>query len=277
LFLNPKVPKADSLAAVEKTALRFPSDPLAHYDVGRRYRDLGRIADMERAFDRCIALAPIAGALAWKAHFALWHRGDLAETKALIDRVPARTRAGERVVLMRWAYAMVSGQTADALEGLDALTAKWVEDFNFNGPKSLLVAQLLEGVGKRELARLQYESALIEVRARQARAPTNVTLRETEAWILHGLGRDEEARPLSRLALEALPRPYRYGALLDWWFTSVPRCLLTGDREIAVQLLREAATAESRAPLRMNFKLDPRMAAFRDDPEIMALIAEPIK
>jgi Flp pilus assembly protein TadD len=112
---------------------------------------------------------------------------------------------------------------------------------------------------------------------------------------------------LLRVAVESLRRPYRFGALADWWFTTIPACLLIGDHATALQLMREAVAAgagqagtrraagdiidayeretgkisspmdntEARTALRLRFKFDPRMAPFRDDPEIVALLAEP--
>ncbi len=296
LFFDAKIPEAEAIVAAEKTAALFPDDPLAQYELGRHYRDLSRIEGAERAFDRALALAPIANAIVWKARVALWVRGDPSEMKTLLARVPARQRATERVVLSRWTHAMVSGETDDALEGLAGLTGKWVEDFEYNGPKALLIAQLRELQGKRAMARLQYEAALTDVRARQVKAPTDAALRGLEAWVLHGLGRDQEALPLSRVELEATGRPYAYARLGSWWFSILPRCLLLGEKGTALQLIREAVTPVpgprrladdpsgsflteapnlTRASLRLRFKLDPRMAPFRDDPEIVALLAEP--
>jgi len=88
--------------------------------------------------------------------------------------------------------------------------------------------------------------------------------------------------------------------LSDWWFTSIPACLLIGDRATALQLMREAVTAPplpggerrvqvdglsptaipaitagARASIRLRFKLDPRMKPWRDDAEMVALLAEP--
>ena len=299
LFIDPKVPVADALASAEETAAQFPADALAHYELARHYRDAGRIADMERELDRTIAITPIANAVVWKSRIALFVRGDTEEMKTLIERVPSRVRSLERVVFSRWVYAVAVGRVDEGLNALQSLTSNWIEDFDFTGPKALLVAQLLELQGKRELARLQYEAALAEVRGRQARTPGDSTLRTLEVWIMHGLGKDEEARASNRTALETIRRPYRYGKLSDWWFTSIPACLLIGERDTALQLMREAVTpaagnariniqvdggwvgrpaenaAEARAALRLRFKFDPRMARFRDDAEITALLAEP--
>jgi tetratricopeptide (TPR) repeat protein len=297
LFRHPKVPASEALASAEKTAALFPADALAHYDLARHYRDLGRAADFERELDRAIAITPLANAIVWKARIALWMRGDVAEMKALLDRVPARVRSIERVVLSRWAYAMVSGDYEEGRVALTNLTSNWVEDFDYVGPKALLVAQLFELEGKRELARLQYEAALLEVRARQTRAAGAPNLRRLEAWILHGLGRDAEARGGHRAAIEAIARPYRFARMAQWWFTAIPAGLLIGERASALQLIREAVdpantaqerpgigdseirvapepAAEARAALRMHFQFDPRVARFRDDPEIVALLSK---
>ena len=258
----------------------------------------------------------------------LWVRGDPQEMRKLIDSVPSRTRSIERVVINQWVHAMVSNRAQEGLDALENLTSGWIEDFDYTGPKGLLAATLFELQGKPEIARLQYDAALRDVRQQQVRAPTDSALRGLEAWILHGLGRDNEARPLNRTALERTPRPYRYATLSDWWFTPIPRSLLIGERSVALQLIREAVLpgesgaspaakreggagayespgggaaeatpdrrvameglspaglatapsgAEARAAFRLRFKFDPRMAPFRNDPEIVALLAEPAR
>jgi hypothetical protein len=251
---------------------------------------------MERQLDRSIAIAPLANVIVWKASLALWVRGDLAETKSLMDRVPARTGTSERVVLGRWEYAMAAGEPSEGRLALQRLTSQWVEDYQYIGPKALLAAQLLEFEGKRELARLQHEAALAEIRRRQAKTPANTALKASEAWCLHGLGRDAEARQAYRAALETVRRPIRFRHMSAWWFSPIPTCLSIGERATALELIREATApgatppgardrdgsmgelvdstaAEARAALAMRFKLDPRMAPFRADPEIAALLA----
>ncbi|MSU49098.1 MAG: TIR domain-containing protein [Opitutus sp.] len=293
LFLDPRVPAAEAIASGEQTAARFPRDALVQYELARHYRDLGRIDECERAFDRTLAIRPIANAIAWKARLALNVRGDFAETKALLDRVPPRMRSVERVVISRWIYAMAGTDREDGMETLQSLTNPWIEDFYYAGPKSLLLAALLEASGKRESARLHYEAALTETRNRQAREPTNLSLRNVETCALLGLGRLDEARAANRAVMESVRRPYRYDPFDVWWFSEIPRCLLLGERETALQILREAAGGEAgtpsgriptgdtrvtgRAAVRMAMRQDARMAPFRDDPEIVALLAEPKK
>ncbi|MDP3069482.1 MAG: TIR domain-containing protein [Opitutaceae bacterium] len=307
IFGDLKVPTAEALAASEKTAALFPGDALAHYELSRHYRDAGRIADMERELDRTLAITPLTNAIVWKARIALLVRADAAEMKALLDQVPSRTRSGERVVFSRWIHGMVTGQAEDGLTALGSLTTKWIDDFEYTGPTALLTAQLLELQGKPAMARAQHAVALAEAQTRKARNPADYYARVAEVWALHGLKRDAEARALHPATLEGLRRPYRYGLMGDWWFNAIPASLLLSERATALDLIREAVTAsaegvvsrrvmlsdgdvarrlagavggesyaaEARAALRLRFKQDPRMAPWRDDPEIVALLAEP--
>jgi hypothetical protein len=71
-------------------------------------------------------------------------------------------------------------------------------------------------------------------------------------------------------------RPYHPFPLSNWWFTPIPANLLLGEHDTAMQLMCEAAmTPEGRNLLRACRRLDPRMAPWRDEPEINALLAEP--
>ena len=291
LFVDPRVPAVEAIASAEKTAERFPRDALAQYELARHYRALGRIDECERALDRTLAIEPIANAIGWKALIALNIRGDFAEMKTLLDRIPPRMRSLERVVISRWIYAMAGTDREDGIKAVQSLTNSWIEDFSYAGPKSLLMAALLEASGKRESARLHHEAALTETRDRQARAPANMSLRNIETYALLGLGRIDEARVANRVVMESVRRPYPYGPFDMWWFSAIPRCLLLGDRETALQLLREVADGDAatpsgripagasrvsgRAAVRMAMRQDTRMAPFREDPEIVALLAEP--
>lgn len=289
LFVDSRVPPAEAIASAEKTAERFPRDALAQYELARHYRDLGRIDECERAIDRALAIEPLANAIGWKARIALNIRGDLAEMKSLLDRVPPRMRSLERVVIGRWIYAMAGTDREDGVNALQGLTNSWIEDFYYVGPKSLLMAALLEASGKPDSARLYYEAALTELRDRRARSLGDLSLRSIETCALLGLGRSDEARAANRVVLESVRHPYHYDPFETWWFSEIPCCLLLGERETALQLLREAASGEAatlsnrtasiniRAALRMAMKQDTRMLPFRDDPEIVALLAEPKK
>ena len=80
---------------------------------------------------------------------------------------------------------------------------------------------------------------------------------------------------MNRRLLQRLNRPYR-PVIMQWWHDTIPAQLLVGNRPEALALIREAVVAPAvRAQIRAALKIDHRMALFRDDPEIQALLQEP--
>ncbi len=270
---------ARALESAKRTAERFPKDALARYELVRHYRDIGRWADFERTNDETLALAPVANAMVWKARARFAFHGDLAGMKAILDQVPARVRGIERTVFGYFLYSAFSGRSSEGLEALNGLTEPWMIDFDFRGPKALPAAALLELDGKRQLARVQYDLALAELLRYRARSPEDAQSFTNEAWIRHGLGQTDEARAALRISNESQLRPYAVGPFSTWWFQSIPANLLLGDRPTALAFIREACASRSdgRETIRQRLALDPRLAGFRNDPEIVALLAEPAK
>jgi tetratricopeptide (TPR) repeat protein len=269
----------EGLRLGEANVARFPKDALTHYELSILYRDQGRWEDCERELDATIALAPtMANAINWKARLAMG-RGDLPAMKTLIEQVPPRLRTEERSVLNSAIYALLSADYDYGIAALRGFGESWFFDtFSYNGPAALLHAELLAQQGKTALAREQYELARIEWQRHLEEYPGDRVSRMAESWIHLGLGRPEEARAALPAAIEALRRPYHLSQLSAWWFEPIPACLLTGDRATALQLLRETAEApEGRATVRRRFLADPRLAAWHQDPEIVALLADPVE
>ncbi len=202
---------------------------------------------------------------------------DVAGMKALLDQVPDRVRSIERTVFSYFLYSAYAGDPQEGIEALRGMTDSWMVDFDFRGPKALPMAVLLEFAGKKELARLQYQEAMAELRRARRRTPPDAQTYLIEAWILHGLDRDEEARTALRVYNESIVRPITINLMAGWWFHSIAANLLIGERATALELMRDVVTtqADGRAVLRGRFSMDRRMAPFRDDPEIKALLAEP--
>jgi len=266
----------EGLALAEQNVARFPQDVLTHYELSIIYRNRRDWKKFEREIDATLALHPLANAINWKARAQLIH-GDLPAMRAWVERVPARARAEERTVVTSFFYALLSGDHDFGLKALQGFAEPWFNDtFNYSGPAALPQAELLQQQGRTAQARVQYEAALDELHRHQAANPADMTGRAAEGWILLGLGRREEARRAFWANLEAVRHPYRFGPMAAWWFDVIPAALLTGERDTALQLLREAtAVEEGRQAIARRFPADPRLAAFRDDPEIKALLAAP--
>ncbi len=267
---------AAAMKLLEEAVARFPQDALVHYNLGIQYRDGGDYENAERLFDAAIALAPIANAIDWKARFALM-RGDLPGMKAWLDRVPARLQAEERSVLTRLAYALFSGEVDYGLNAVNKYAEPWFFDIsNYTGPRSLLLGALRERQGNADLARTHYEAALTEIRRYREEHPADPGTHAAEAWALLGLGRLEEARAAHRVSVAGAPRPTRFFAGGLWWFFAHARVFLLEDRAKVLTMLREMAEQpEVREPLLRRIRMDPRLAAFHHDPEIVAILAPP--
>ena len=276
-FFNATNRQREAIAQGQDNIRRFPLDVLSHYDLARNYKDQGRYDEFDRELDATLALAPLPNAVVWKARLQFGLHNDFAGMKTWLDRVPARVRGTERAVFGYFLYAVFGGDPETGLEALRDFPQKWFTDFEYAGPTALLNATLLQLQGKQELARRQYEVAQGEIQRMRQTDPARIGLSQVEFWTLRGLGRTEEAKASHRRVVEGARRPYVQDMVNGWWFTVIPGSLLIGDRATAVTLIRESVQtyADSRAAFRLRFRLDPRMAPFRDDPEIKALLTEP--
>jgi len=109
---------AEALQLQERAAELFPADPLVFYELGLHYRDAGRLDDMERAFDRCLTLAPIGGAMLWKAWIAAWVHGDVAGMRHWLDQLPAAVRLNDRALIVRYESACLSRNPAEVADAV---------------------------------------------------------------------------------------------------------------------------------------------------------------
>ncbi len=273
-ILLPTNPPA-AFKVVEENVRLFPDDPLAWYNMALVCRSTGDLDLMEQSLDRCIALAPVGSALIWKGWLAAWRHGDLPAFKTWLDRIPGNFRANDRTVFMSYVYACLSGDTAYGLQAVTGTAGTWMRDYYYIGPRALLLGDLYAREGKSDLAREHYEEALAQITRQQAANPGDYSGRNAQIWTLIGLGRLDEAKKLNQLGLGNLRRPFT-PIYMIWWQGAIPAQLLLGERTLALALIREAAaTPVVRAQLRVALRIDPRMAPFRDDPEITALLAEP--
>jgi len=275
LFSAGRMAEAD--AQGERMAAQFPRDPLVLYDIARRYKDANDVGPMEKWMDRTLALEPpVAFALIWKAWLAAWVHGDLAAMKQFIDRVPDRQRNNTRVVNALYVHALFSGETQAAWGALNELTEEWLTDFDFTGPKALLVGNLALLDGRPDLAKVQLQAALAAAVAETEKRPNDLRPQRAQLWALIGLGRLDEARAIQRVLIQSLTRPYPIGLDRATWTSPLIGCLLLGFRTEALSLLRDSnQEADCRRVLRNMFKLDPRLKPWRGDAEIIALLAEP--
>jgi tetratricopeptide (TPR) repeat protein len=237
---------------------------------------VGDLAAAEAGFDWTLKLAPVANAITSKAKIMLEVHGDVAGMKRWLDRMPERQRTNARFANACAVEALVTGQTAPARQVLEAITDTWLADGTYIFPKTMLIGDLDAIDRKDDVARLNYEAALDEIKRTLAAAPTDLRPIRAELWVQLALGHREEALAALRVNLQRRPTPYHWNINLTWWSSSLRACLLLGERAEAIAQLKEAhEEPQGRRLLRNLFRVDPKMAPFRDDPEIMALLAEP--
>lgn len=274
LSVTPDVTDAEIIASARITAERFPRDALVQYELARHYRDGGMLAETERYFQRAVELGPVIHALLAQASLKLFVHGDVPGVKKLLDQVPERHRGSGRTVFTQFSYAMVTGQSQDGLDALRSLPEPWMIDFDYTGPTALLAGELYLQQGKGELARLRFNEALEELGRHKPDLQRNFSTLWLEPWLLMRLGRIDEAKARNKVSNGELRRPYRLALGTNWWFNPITSDLLLGERAAALELMRESAGfPHGLAILRNAFRLDPRMAPFRDDPEFVALLA----
>ena len=273
-----KKPAAEIDAFGVRMAALFPDYAMVPYMIASHYTDISNFAAAEEWFDNTLALAPVPSAITSKAKLMLEVHGDIEGMRHWLERMPDRQRTNARMANTYAVLATVTGQTGPARRLLDSIGDTWLADGTYIFPKALLVGELDQIDGNDDIARLQFEAALKEVRSKLAADPTDLRPIRAELWIQLGLGHRDEARAALRVNLQRRPTPYRWNMNFSWWTSALRACLLLDERAQALVLLKEAcAEPTGRLLLRNLFRVDPKMAPFRADPEIVALLAEPKK
>ena len=271
-------PGAETDAFGARMAALFPKDPLVAYELAVLHLSAGDLVAAEQGFDQTLKLAPVDNAITWKAKIMLEVHGDVGGMTLWLDRMPERQRTNARLANAYAVEALVTGDTAPARRVLESITDTWLTDASYIFPRAMLVGDLDAIDGKDDAARINYQAALDEIRRALAAAPTDLRPRRAELWVELALGHREEALAALRVNLQRAPHPYRWNLNLTWWTSSLRACLLLGERAEGMTQLREAcAEPQGRLLLRNLFRVDPKVAPFRDDPEIAALLAEPKK
>lgn len=257
-----------------EAAAAFPKDPLVRYDLAM----VSFFAeDYPRALaelDAALALQPISTAFRDRAWMALWWEGRPADMTLWLDRTPDRFRGEDLAIIARYVEASVTGRFEPALSLLRGFPSPWLREHG-ELPKNFLVGDLLLQQGKPELARVQFEAALADIARARVEKPSDVRLRQFEAWTLLRLGRLAEARALLALLLEAEIHLVSPQSGL-FWFGTFQLGLLLDDLPSALRSLRSQATTPNRRQLLRNLlRFDPRLTAWREHSDLHSALAEP--
>jgi Tfp pilus assembly protein PilF len=257
------------------TAEQFPQDTLAQHDAALSCLSREQFAEAKTYLRRAIALGPQASAGPTLASIEMWADGDLVSAKATLDQVSAKQRTAARAIIVQFWYAMLSGDTSFGQTALRAHPEPWINDFFFTGPTALLYGELLLLEGKAVLATPYFEQGYAEWAKHKQELVNQGRHAWIEPYLLFRLGKIADARSRYAIALTTIPRPLQLTVNNDWWmFRPISVSLLLGERDMALTLMREAASSPAgRQVMRNAFKLDPRMAPFRNDAAIAKILA----
>lgn len=148
---------------------------------------LGRFAEAEAGFLRSIALAPDQHtAHEWRAYNTLLWTGDVTAAVEQLDAAPVSLRPS--VVLARWRFALLRGDTAAALSALADLPAEVTALQSHFLPRALLLAQTYRLMGYHDTAGELFEEARLRLVGEAEERPDDARVRAALAVTYAGLG-----------------------------------------------------------------------------------------
>jgi tetratricopeptide (TPR) repeat protein len=265
----------DAIALFERAARQPDQFALARYGEFLTYFGRSRFADAERCVRESWAASPSSNSVAGLGMVLLTARGDAAGAVQALAAAPAVNRNEHRVVWMS-AFAQLAARQPDAaLKTLDRLSADFILDNWFTGPKAYWVGRAYAQAGRPEAARLAFESGLAIATAELKDLPGNSELRVVHAELLAWLGRTDEALREERTIAE-LERPGR-----DIWIASRARIFAAlGRADDALPLLASLVPPKPGVdygwPLTAALlRIDPLWDKIREDPRFQALVKAP--
>ncbi len=228
-------------------------------------------AAAEDAADQAVALKPCFASLALKTNLALWWRGD----------PDAAQRAWQKLSLTSlqddWAFSEgcflhYARRDAEAMLRLaGSFPREWLQSHFFDGPVAYFSGLAHHLAGRKDSARLQWETGLKLVEARLASAPASANLLHLKGTLQSLLGERGEAAKTIRLARQNdLRNEIRSGSIPELLSPAFDPAV-AGDWDGAFPALEEGMKkgAVTWAMLRLHPVLDP----VREDPRFKALLA----
>lgn len=248
--------------------------PLAGYVIFLSYFGRSHFEEAERTVRDSIAIQPSANSVTGLAMLQLSRYGDTAGAVRTLTTVPDVNRNEHRVIWMTAFAQLTARQPEAALSTLQRMSADFVQDNWFVGPRDYWAGRAHLQAGRPEAARLAFEAGLAVAETR-FKDNDRTALRVTHAEILAWLGRTNEALREAQMVAELEPHNSR-GIV---WIESRARiyaALGRVDETLPLlDVLLHPKPDEDRAwPLTPQLlRVDPLWDKIRDTPQVQALLA----
>ncbi|MFI5336877.1 MAG: TIR domain-containing protein [Opitutales bacterium] len=243
------------------------SDALAHYN-----QFLSRFGDRRFAeADALVAAAmqefPTPNFVCGRALSCLTWRGDPDLAAAMLEKIPEARRSETRTTVITVITHLLRRRPQDALDVLASVSADFLSDNYYSGPRGLLEGEAQAALGHTEAARLAWEQALAVCQKRAAENAPDFRETAAETMLLGWLGREAEARRLLAAAKE------KWGESNRGWYIESRGYAALGDADRALPAIQRMLTTTDIAfPLTPALlRLDPVWDKLRSDPRFQAL------
>jgi len=254
----------ECLALNERSAALPGGDPLALYNSARYLWQRNRQAEAYTTLQRSLAQKPFSSSLVLKMLLEIMWRGDLAAAEAALQQIPQSAQLEDRANYSAGLVRFYQRRAGAALEAWGAFPRDYYNDFQYDGPKGLLIGLADELDHREAAARIEWRTALQAVEKRIAATPNNSVPYYYKAYLLACLGEKVAAE-------ETL---HTFEQLAGANYTNEKRMPIEGALIYARLGRFDDIFAHFPDYNVARLRIDPRFEALRADPRFEAALAK---
>ncbi len=254
----------ECLALNERSAALPGGDALALYNNARYLWQRGRQAEAYTMLQRSLAQKPFSSSLVLKTIMEMTWRGDLVAAEATLKQIPQSAQLEDRANYTAGLVRFYQRRADAALEAWGAFPRDYYNDFQYDGPKGLIIGLADELDHRDAAAKIEWRAALQAVEKRLAATPNNPTPYFYKAYLLACLSEKAAAEEVLRTHEQLAGVKFTAESPLSFDLALVYTRLGRFDDFFAHPPTGNLA----------RIRIDPRFQALRADPRFESLLAE---